>query len=320
MQVNATVRKTSAGAADTRAGGRGHQPGAHACATLQQLGVWMYGLAGEADASLYAVDLRGNVAPGAGRRGRGHAPPDARALRRAGDDPDARRRCESLNVSVAAGVDAVRGRAPAPGLSRLSGGLSPPAPPRPRRRAGDDIHLLAHRPQVDHVGFHARETVVVAADPARLVAGHAAGEGDLAVLLEYRRVVEAGAAGDEASAGVVARPLGAAGDGQAASRSSRSTCGSGCGSTCTMRPPQRTTVPVRSASAASRGVIGANSPCSGVGLRCAAGQQDRGGEDGEGVFHRRSPVGRWGARAAGRWARSWRASSRAPSRCAVAGA
>ena len=29
---------------------------------LQKLGVWIYGLAGEADASLYSIDLKGNVA------------------------------------------------------------------------------------------------------------------------------------------------------------------------------------------------------------------------------------------------------------------
>src|SRR5690606_38295983 len=37
------------------------------------------------------------------------------------------------------------------------------------------------------------------------------------------------------------------------------------GSTCTMRPPQRTRAPVLSSSAASRGVIWLNSPCSGWG-------------------------------------------------------
>src|SRR3546814_17625819 len=35
------------------------------------------------------------------------------------------------------------------------------------------------------------------------------------------------------------------------------------GSTCTMRPPQRTRAPVLSSSAAPRGVIWLNSPCSG---------------------------------------------------------
>lgn len=111
VQVNATVRKTSAGAADT-------VPVvsvtnlARALRELQSLGVWIYGLAGEADASLYALDLRGNVALVLGSEGEG--------LRRL-----TREQCdqlvqipmpggfESLNVSVAAGIalfEAVRQR------------------------------------------------------------------------------------------------------------------------------------------------------------------------------------------------------------------
>src|SRR5690606_39829165 len=42
---------------------------------------------------------------------------------------------------------------------------------------------------------------------AVLVAVDAPGEADLAVLLEHRRIVEAGAAGDEAAAGVVGTPV-----------------------------------------------------------------------------------------------------------------
>ena len=79
---------------------------------LQQLGVWIYGLAGEAEASLYSLDLRGNVALVLGG--------EADGLRRL-----TREHCdglvkipmpgeiESLNVSVAAGVtlfEAVRQR------------------------------------------------------------------------------------------------------------------------------------------------------------------------------------------------------------------
>lgn len=109
--VNATVRKTSAGAADripvvvvTNL--------SRCLRDLQKQGVWIYGLAGEADTSLYATDLRGNVALVLGG--------EADGLRRL-----TREHCdglvkipmpgdiESLNVSVAAGVtlfEAVRQR------------------------------------------------------------------------------------------------------------------------------------------------------------------------------------------------------------------
>jgi 23S rRNA (guanosine2251-2'-O)-methyltransferase len=76
VQVNATVRKTSAGAADSVPVVRVTNL-ARALRDIQQLGVWVYGLAGEATASLYATDV------------------------------------ESLNVSVASGValfEAVRQR------------------------------------------------------------------------------------------------------------------------------------------------------------------------------------------------------------------
>ncbi|MDR1076953.1 MAG: 23S rRNA (guanosine(2251)-2'-O)-methyltransferase RlmB [Xanthomonadaceae bacterium] len=109
--VNATVRKTSAGAADrlpvvvvTNL--------SRCLRDLQKLGVWIYGLAGEAGKPLYAIDLRGNIALVLGS--------EAEGLRRL-----TREHCdelvnipmpgdiESLNVSVAAGVslfEAVRQR------------------------------------------------------------------------------------------------------------------------------------------------------------------------------------------------------------------
>ena len=116
VQVNATVRKTSAGAADsipvipvTNL--------ARAMRDLQQLGVWLYGLAGEADASLYSIDLRGNVALVLGGEADG-----LRRLTRENCDQlvkipmpggNAAGGVESLNVSVASGVtlfEAVRQR------------------------------------------------------------------------------------------------------------------------------------------------------------------------------------------------------------------
>src|SRR5688572_3172907 len=116
VQVNATVRKTSAGAADsipvipvTNL--------ARAMRDLQQLGVWIYGLAGEADASLYSIDLKGNVALVLGGEADG-----LRRLTRENCDQlvkipmpggNAATGVESLNVSVASGVtlfEAVRQR------------------------------------------------------------------------------------------------------------------------------------------------------------------------------------------------------------------
>ncbi|MGQ4658956.1 23S rRNA (guanosine(2251)-2'-O)-methyltransferase RlmB [Lysobacter sp. F6437] len=116
VQVNATVRKTSAGAADSVP----VVPVTNLARTmrdLQQLGVWLYGLAGEADASLYSIDLRGNVALVLGGEGDG-----LRRLTRENCDQlvkipmpggDASGGVESLNVSVATGVtlfEAVRQR------------------------------------------------------------------------------------------------------------------------------------------------------------------------------------------------------------------
>jgi 23S rRNA (guanosine2251-2'-O)-methyltransferase len=116
VQVNATVRKTSAGAADSIPVVRVTNL-SRTLRELQKLGVWIYGLAGDAAASLYALDLRGNVALVLGG--------EADGLRRLTRD-----QCdqlvslpmpgvamapgvESLNVSVAAGVclfEAVRQR------------------------------------------------------------------------------------------------------------------------------------------------------------------------------------------------------------------
>ncbi len=116
VQVNATVRKTSAGAADSVA----VIPVTNLARTmrdLQKLGVWLYGLAGEAKGSLYNVDLRGNVGLVLGGEGDG-----LRRLTRENCDQlvnipmpgaDGGAGVESLNVSVAAGVtlfEAVRQR------------------------------------------------------------------------------------------------------------------------------------------------------------------------------------------------------------------
>ncbi|PPU05716.1 23S rRNA (guanosine(2251)-2'-O)-methyltransferase RlmB [Xanthomonas arboricola] len=109
--VNATVRKTSAGAAD-RIPVVAVTNLARCLRDLQKQGVWLYGLAGEAEASLYGVDLRGNVglvlggeADGLRRLTREHCDGLVK-IPMPGD-------IESLNVSVAAGVtlfEAVRQR------------------------------------------------------------------------------------------------------------------------------------------------------------------------------------------------------------------
>ena len=115
VQINATVRKTSAGAADSIP----VIPATNLSRTLrdlQQMGVWIYGLAGEAEASLYSLDLRGNVALVLGGEADG-----LRRLTRENCDqlvtipmPGATGGgVESLNVSVATGVtlfEAVRQR------------------------------------------------------------------------------------------------------------------------------------------------------------------------------------------------------------------
>ncbi|WP_115527514.1 MULTISPECIES: 23S rRNA (guanosine(2251)-2'-O)-methyltransferase RlmB [Xanthomonas] len=109
--VNATVRKTSAGAAD-RIPVVAVTNLARCLRDLQKQGVWLYGLAGEAEASLYSVDLRGNVglvlggeADGLRRLTREHCDGLVK-IPMPGD-------IESLNVSVATGVtlfEAVRQR------------------------------------------------------------------------------------------------------------------------------------------------------------------------------------------------------------------
>ncbi len=111
VQVNATVRKTSAGAADSIPVVRVTNL-TRCMRDLQQLGVWIYGLAGDAPASLYALDMTGNIALVLGGEGGG-----LRRLTREHCDqlvtipmPGA---TESLNVSVATGValfEAVRQR------------------------------------------------------------------------------------------------------------------------------------------------------------------------------------------------------------------
>lgn len=111
VQVNATVRKTSAGAADTLPVFSVTNL-SRTLRDLQKLGVWIYGLAGETAASLYALDLRGNIALVLGSEGEG-----LRRLTRDNCDQLVRIPMpggfESLNVSVAAGValfEAVRQR------------------------------------------------------------------------------------------------------------------------------------------------------------------------------------------------------------------
>lgn len=79
---------------------------------LQKQGVWIYGLAGEATASLYQLDLKGNIALVLGGEADG-----LRRLTRENCDGLVKipmpGEIESLNVSVAAGVslfEAVRQR------------------------------------------------------------------------------------------------------------------------------------------------------------------------------------------------------------------
>ena len=111
VQVNATVRKTSAGAADTLPIFSVTNL-SRTLRDIQKLGVWIYGFAGEAEASFYALDLRGNVALVLGSEGDG-----LRRLTRDNCDQLVKIPMpggfESLNVSVASGValfEAVRQR------------------------------------------------------------------------------------------------------------------------------------------------------------------------------------------------------------------
>ncbi len=109
--VNATVRKTSAGAAD-RIPIVSVTNLARCLRAIKEAGVWVYGLDGGAKAPIYGTDLKGNVALVMGGEGEG-----MRRLTREHCDglvmipmPGA---MESLNVSVATGValfEAVRQR------------------------------------------------------------------------------------------------------------------------------------------------------------------------------------------------------------------
>jgi 23S rRNA (guanosine2251-2'-O)-methyltransferase len=109
--INATVRKTSAGAAD-RIPVISVTNLARTLRGLKEAGVWIYGLDGDATAGIHGIDLRGNVALVLGGEGEG-----MRRLTREHCDalvkipmPGA---MESLNVSVATGValfEAVRQR------------------------------------------------------------------------------------------------------------------------------------------------------------------------------------------------------------------
>ncbi|HTD28017.1 MAG TPA: 23S rRNA (guanosine(2251)-2'-O)-methyltransferase RlmB, partial [Xanthomonadaceae bacterium] len=114
--VNATVRKTSSGAADRVPVVRVTNL-ARALRAIRDAGIWVYGLAGDTGGSLYAVDLRGPVALVLGGEADG-----MRRLTRENCDAlvqipmpgfDASGGVESLNVSVATGValfEAVRQR------------------------------------------------------------------------------------------------------------------------------------------------------------------------------------------------------------------
>jgi 23S rRNA (guanosine2251-2'-O)-methyltransferase len=109
--VNATVRKTSAGAAD-RIPVISVTNLARTLRTIKEAGVWVYGLAGDATAAIHATDLTGNVALVLGAEGEG-----MRRLTREHCDALLRipmpGEMESLNVSVAAGIalfEAVRQR------------------------------------------------------------------------------------------------------------------------------------------------------------------------------------------------------------------
>ena len=113
VQVNATVRKTSAGAADTLPIFSVTNL-SRTLRDLQKAGVWIYGFAGDADASFHALDLKGNVALVMGSEGDG-----LRRLTRENCDQLVKipmpGEFESLNVSVATGIalfEAVRQRQP----------------------------------------------------------------------------------------------------------------------------------------------------------------------------------------------------------------
>jgi 23S rRNA (guanosine2251-2'-O)-methyltransferase len=109
--INATVRKTSAGAAD-RVPVISVTNLARTLRAIKEAGVWVYGLDGEATTGIHALDLKGNVALVMGGEGEG-----MRRLTREHCDGLVKipmpGEMESLNVSVATGValfEAVRQR------------------------------------------------------------------------------------------------------------------------------------------------------------------------------------------------------------------
>jgi 23S rRNA (guanosine2251-2'-O)-methyltransferase len=113
--INATVRKTSAGAAD-RIPVVSVTNLARTLRALQEMGVWIYGLEGEASTPIHAIDLTGNIALVMGGEGEG-----MRRLTREHCDGLVKipmpGEMESLNVSVATGValfEAVRQRGAKP--------------------------------------------------------------------------------------------------------------------------------------------------------------------------------------------------------------
>jgi 23S rRNA (guanosine2251-2'-O)-methyltransferase len=100
--INATVRKTSAGAAD-RIPVVSVTNLARTLRALQELGVWIYGLDGAATQAIHEIDFTGNVAIVMGGEGEG-----MRRLTREHCDGLVKipmpGEMESLNVSVATGV------------------------------------------------------------------------------------------------------------------------------------------------------------------------------------------------------------------------
>ena len=109
--INATVRKTSAGAAD-RIPVISVTNLARTLRNIKEAGVWVYGLDGSAETGLHSLDLKGNVALVLGGEGEG-----MRRLTREHCDALVKipmpGEMESLNVSVATGValfEAVRQR------------------------------------------------------------------------------------------------------------------------------------------------------------------------------------------------------------------
>jgi len=100
--INATVRKTSAGAADRLA--IVAVPNLVRCLKyLQKLGVWVYGLAGEAPQSLYQLDLQGHIALVLGGESDGLRHLTAQTCDSVVHIPMPGA-IESLNVSVATGI------------------------------------------------------------------------------------------------------------------------------------------------------------------------------------------------------------------------